>query len=388
VRTVWEVFDPDRVPVGAIEQVTGVLLPRYNDIGTWSYTVAARSIPSEVRAVINEPGSGIRVTNADYPDGEPIIAGPMTKPAESWGEDAPWDGQLVVAGVSWEQHLADRVTYGSPSSAWTAQTPGTLYRRPAGSGTAAAETVARAFINVNAGPGALVARRVAGLALEADGARGALLAKASANEPLLEVVQHICAVGGLRFQVLHQPDGSLLLRFTVPATRSDVLLSVDSGAVRSGTHSVAAPTCSRALISSEVSLVEMSDASRETLWRRRIERVLDQGSTSDPDEITEAGDEVLLDGRATAMLAATVVDTDDASYGVDYLLGDVVPYEQRVLDQGVIATDTIREVKITVAADGVRIEPVIGAEGATGSPGPYRRIRSVGKLVRQVSRPW
>lgn len=387
MRLVWEVFDPDRIPVGLIEQATGKIIARYNAVGSWSVTVRAGALPSEVRAVVEEPGSGIRVTDADRPANDPIIAGPMTRPALAWGDGGD-RGTLTLSGVSWEQVLADRITYPNPSLPWTSQVIGTVDRRPAGTGTAAAETVVRGYIDDNAGPSALAARQTPGLAMEPDLARGTALAGRSACENLLDLVQRLCGVGGLRVHIVHEPDGVLVCRFVEPVTRADVLLSADSGSARAGTHSVEAPTCSRALIAGETVLVEVSDSARETLWHRRIEQVIDQTSSDDLDEINESGEEALLDGRATDALAATVTDTPDAVYGLDYQLGDVVPYEARVLGAGTIIEQPIREVEIEARVGQVTVTPVVGAEGATGTKATFRRTAKLAKKVRRNAQPW
>jgi hypothetical protein len=380
---VVEVFDTSRSPVGPVEMATGTLVARYNGVGTFSLKMARRSIPSAVWDVLDAPGGSIRVTDADRPLADPIMSGLVQSTLLEWGEQNPWDGMLTVTGVTWEQVLAERVVYPYPETAWPSIPTKTKYRSPT-TGTAAAETVALDFVNKNAGPGALAARRVPGLAMSTDGARGTSLAIGTAYEPVLDVVQRACSVGGIGFRIDQQADGSLLLVFSTPTTRTGVILSVDSGAVRSGSHSVTAPTSTRALVCGTVVTAEIADTAAETTWGRRIETYVEATSTDDSDELKQAGDEAVIAGVAVHELKVDVVDTPQAVYGVDYRLGDRIGYENRVIGEGVISTDVVREVEITIDADATRVTQVVGTEGAMASPKLYRRVGSMHKAMKGI----
>ena len=100
-----------------------------------------------------------------------------------------------------------------------------------------------------------------------------------------------------------------------------------------------------------------ASTSAESVWNRRIERFVDNRSTSDTTELTVAGQAELADkGMTVTGLSVQPKDMDTMRYQVDWNLGDTVSV--------VVGSDTVQqvvqEVGIGIAEDGVRIIATVG----------------------------
>jgi hypothetical protein len=381
MRLLIEARGPDLSPAGIVEGYkSALLLPRFNGVGTWSIQVPAGKLKSEIREAWEARG-GIRVTDQDNPDADPIISGPLTTDADGWGESDRYGGTLTASGISDERVLAARIVYPDPTSAWSDQSAASHHAL----GPAAAESVIYGYVNAHVGPGALTARQWPGLTLAASLARGATVSGNERFTPLLELCQSMALTGGMGFRVDQTDAGGLLFSQYVPALRGDVLLSASAGTLRRGQSQIQAPALTRALVAGQGDeelrlLVERADTAAEVEWACRIEQLVDARQNDTSALLEQSGDEALAGGAARGSFTVEVQDTPDVQYGRDYRLGDVVPYERR----GVVLEDVVREVKITAQGGRVLVQPTLGPPDATATPETYRRLQALERAVRAL----
>lgn len=381
MRLLIEARNPDLSPAGTVEgYAQAVALPRFNGVGSWSITIPAANVKPEVLAAWDARG-GVRITDADQPDADPILSGPITTDSAAWGDKDRYGGTLNISGTSDERVLASRIVYPDPTSVWSDQSAASHHAV----GPAAAETVIWTYVNAHLGPGAQTARRWPGFALAADLARGATAEGNERFTPLLELCQSLALAGGLGFRVDQSTAGVLLFSQYVPTVRADVLLSADAGTLRSGTSSIQAPTVTRALVAGQGDeelrlLVERFDAGAETEWASRIEQLVDARDNGSSGLLEQSGDEALANGAARGAFSVVVQDTGEVQYGRDYQLGDIVPYVRR----GVALQDVVREVKITAQGGRTLVQPTLGPPDATATPETYRRLQALEKAVRAL----
>ncbi|MFE0151383.1 hypothetical protein ACFWY5_29850 [Nonomuraea sp. NPDC059007] len=107
------------------------------------------------------------------------------------------------------------------------------------------------------------------------------------------------------------------------------------------------------------------------------------GQPLDPQAITQldqAADEAVIEAAARAQLSITPIDVPNLRYGIDYEVGDVV-----TVDLGTKRiTDVLREVHLKDGAEGPSVQPVIGTEGASATPGLYREMRKLWNSLRKL----
>lgn len=381
MKLLIEARGPDREPVGILTGWTEAhLVPRYNDVGTWSVTIPLAHVPGPILAAWTARGeAGVRIVDEDQPTAPPVITGPITTDTDAWGAGQPHGGVITVAGVSDMAWLARRVIYADPAEVWADQPP-TDYRRIPLTGFTDAETVIRTLVLESVGPAAVAARQLPGFDAEPNLTRGGNVRSATVHgTPLLARLQRLALLGGIGFRIDQEPDGTLMLRFAVPELREHVLLSVDTGTVLDGTASTEAPTVTRALVAGQAACIEVGAPDVEVEWGR-FEAVVDQRSTTDADDLQQAGDEALAAGAARGAWQATVQDGVGAAYGVDYSLGDLVGVDIR----GTEVTDVVREVVIDATSDGTTVRPVVGPADASATPALYRRVKALERRLREL----
>jgi Siphovirus ReqiPepy6 Gp37-like protein len=381
MRLLIEARYPDLTPAGIVEGYSqAVIVCRHNGLGAWQITLPAASLKAEIRDAWEARG-GIRITDADRPDSDPLLSGPLTGDAESWGEENRFGGDLVISGVSDERVLAARIVYPDPGSPWDSQGAASHHAV----GPAPAHAVIWAYVHAHAGPGALATRQWPGLTLQASPGAGGIVEGNERFTNLLELCQSLALAGGTSFRVAQTAGGGLLFSQSIPVLRPDVLLAADAGTLRGGSASIQAPDLTRALVAGQGEqearlLVERADAVAEAEWGARVERLVDARQASSSALLEQSGDQALLEGAAKGSFSVQVQDTDDIVFGRDYQLGDVVPYEVR----GVVLEDVVREVKLTAQGGRTVVTPTIGPAAADSTPAVYKRLEVMERAIRAL----
>lgn len=324
---------------------------RHNEVGTWSVSLHATSPMADL---LRTPGFGLIVTG---PNGV-IMSGPTASTQLAQTEDDP-DGTWTITGFDDSIILADRLAYPDPSNAdVTTQTIARDVRNDV------AETVIKQYVDVNLASGPAV-RQVSGLTVAADGGRGSTVYGVARFDTLQELFNGLAQTGGLGYRI-EQSGTSLVFDVYEPVDRSALVrLDIDNGRLSSADYQVEAPLVTRAIVAGageeeerlffEGTLTQSTDA--ETLWGRRIERVVDARSTQAAEEFQqEAAEELIDDGKTRVALTVTPTDSVTMLYGEDWGLGDTIT----VTVGSTIATAVVYTVALSVQTDGVYLAAEVG----------------------------
>jgi hypothetical protein len=362
--------------VGKLDRLTSLTVtPRFNGVGAWSLSLPLGS----AQAALFTPTSGVIVYYGD--EGGPVLmSGPVKQLEEVWDESNPGAGTLTVTGLSDEKVVADRLAYQVPGSAATSQ-GGSEYDRRSG----VAETVVKAYVNLNAGPGALAARRVTGLTIETDAARGATVKGSARMTPLAELITPLALSGGIGWRVV-QVGAGLVFQCYAPTDRTlTARFSRELGNLRSYRRTRTGPDVTAAVVGGGGDgtariFREIIDTTAQTDWAVRAESFIDRRDTTDTTELDQAGTEATVEGGPQTGLALGTLDTPGLVYGTHYGLGDKVTAEP---GGGVTpVADVLREVEITwSASDGPRTTSTVGTSAATGSPRLIRALQTLNAKV-------
>lgn len=350
-----EVRDSSLARVGQItpaDLVGAKFIERFNAVGSWELTLRGDSpMASSLRAA----GAGIIVTG---PSGA-FFSGPTTSATLKQTTEDPI-GQWVISGVDDSVILYDRLAYPSPSvSDVTAQTVSYDVR----SGTCS--TVLYAYVNNNIGTAASATRKISTLTMAADTAIGASVSYSARFDTLQTLCYKLAWATGLGFGVIQSGSGIVFSVYQPVDRSASVRLDINNNRLDSSDYGYTAPEVTRAIVAGDgtglsrtmLEVTTSSSTAAESVWNRRIERFVDNRSTSDTTELTVAGQAELADkGMTVTGLSIQPRDMDSMRYLIDWNLGDTVSV--------VVGNDTIQqvvqEVGIGIAEDGVRIVATVG----------------------------
>jgi hypothetical protein len=287
--------------------------------------------------------------------------------------------------------LWDRICFPDPANQFYAQTKANDVR------TGPAETVLLGFVNANAGPAAITARQVTRLRLPGNQARGPATTVSARMDELGPLITRLAESAALRARIVHSPsvstsgwldltltdspDLTAWARYGTPSSGGPGLLAPD------WQYALTVPTVTRAEVAAGGEGVsrlfeEQAFVTDEQAWGRRIERVVDQRQTTDPDEINQAGYDALIEGMGQTSVQVKLLD----SRGVE--VGSTVPVGARVtatLD-GLVVKERVREVTTTVAVQSgaatVTVEPVFGTSDTATKTFTQRQLA---KALRRIS---
>lgn len=278
--------------------------------------------------------------------------------------------------------LWGRYCYPNPAVTWALQDADYNVQ------TGAAETVALAFVNANAGPGALVARRVTGLTMPTTLGRGGTVKITARFDNLGQLVHDIAEAAGLRVTVL-QSGSTLPMVITAPADLSATARygSGDIGGPgvlsEDWSYTQQRPGGSVALVAGGGEgaariLRERADTGAVSLWGR-IETFVDQRNTSDTGELDKAGDDQLASDATPVDIRATLPDVPTMRLITDVPIGSKVG-----LDLGdFYVSDRLRQVTTTIAPEGVTASGVVGSSDA-GLTRDQKQFLKLRKALRKV----
>ena len=346
---------------------------RHNDVGTWKVTLHASSPMADL---LRTPGFGIIVTG---PHGV-IMSGPTVSTQLDQTEDDP-RGTWTIEGHDDSIILADRLAYPTPASAdVTAQTNAYDVRDDV------AETVIKGYVDANLVSGPAM-RQVPHLTVAIDQSRGANVYGVARFDPLQELLSGLAQTGGLGYRI-EQDGTSLVFDVYEPTDRSDLVrLDIDNGRLSSANYQYEAPLITRAIVAGageqeerlfyEGTLTQSTEA--ETLWGRRIERLIDARTSQETDEFVQEASEALIDdGKTRVSITVTPTDNITMLYGQDWGLGDTIT----VTIGETIATAVVYTVALSIQSDGVYLAAEVGKPQPTQLEG--RLIRSVDSAVRRL----
>lgn len=361
------------------------LTPRYNAVGAWTITLP--STPANWK-LADTPDLGITV---DW-NGVYKFSGYLEtwNPSKSIDDNGVPTETITLSGADDLGLVANRLAFPNPAAVWASQTAGA-----ADSQTGKLETVIKHYVNVNAGPGAIATRRAPHLTVAADVARGgtvAYLARLAdgTDLPLMDIIRKLVATGGPLGVSVVQNGTSLVFDTYVPADRTDTAwFSYEAGGLRSYNLSDSAPTCTNALVRGSTTFIEVTGAGHDDAWKY-VEQLVDQASSTDATEMTQAGQDAVVQGAGAASLAVTTIDLPHRSFGVDYNLGDQVTIEIR---EGVTYPDIVSAVQLVADATSQTytetVTPTIGASDQDIGDDPTvtaRLAAKVRELERQIKR--
>lgn len=322
---------------------------RFNGVSSFALDVAGGTRDAALMAA----ASGIVVVS----DGRTLLSGPITTRAAKVDGD---ESLLTFAGTDdtvWlDRRLALPVPTGPPFTAAAYDVR-----------TGPAESVIRAYVDANAGPTAPAARRVPGLSLPATQGRGATVRGTARFDNLLALAQTLALVGGTGFRIVQSGAGIALEQY-VPADRTATAqFSLGLGNLRGYDYEATDPTATYAYVAGQGegtarTIVEGAAASSPY----RAEVFVDQRDTNDLTALEQSRTEALIEGAAATALSLSPIDTPSLTFGRDYNLGDRVA----VLVEGVTVRDVVREVRLTLTADGETLTPVVGTANASNPDVP------------------
>ncbi|MEU5427611.1 siphovirus ReqiPepy6 Gp37-like family protein [Streptomyces olivoreticuli] len=291
-----------------------------NNVGTWTVTLPSEHLLADI---LRTPGSGLVITGP----GDVLMSGPVTG-YEYAATPEDRRGSIAVHGVTDSVILADMLAWPQPANPnVTTQTTGHDER------TGPAESLMHAYVAANCGPAAPASRRRAGLVMGADLGRGPVLSKAARFPALGELLTEIATVAGLRFRVIQRGKQLVFETYAVADRTRQIRLDVLAGTLAGQRVAVSAPAATRVLVAGQGEMedrtfvpVENADSlAAESAWGRRIEKFVDQRQTDDPDELAQAGAELLADqGFTRTAVQAVPVEDSTMEMGIDWGLGDRV----------------------------------------------------------------
>jgi len=343
------------------------IIPRFLDVGGFSLTLPLKD--PKVPKLVN--GGWLQFLSND----QEIIAGQI-RGRKIVNDESNVGGTLTVYGPSAEQVIADRLAYPVPTSAATSQSAADYDRR-----SGAAETVVKAYVNLNAGPGALAARRTSGLVIEADLGRGSSVKGSARMTNLVELLSGLCTAGGIGWRVRFNGD-ALEFQVYVPSDKSGTAkFGSDLGNLVSFEQTAEAAKTNVAIVGGQGDgtarvFREVIDSAAVASWNNRTETFVDRRDSTDTVELDQAGTEEIVNNGPVNGLSIKTADTPKLMFYRDYFLGDKVSIPEANV------VDILREIEINWDADGgPSASTTVGSASTTGT---MKMIKRLDELTAQV----
>lgn len=232
----------------------------------------------------------------------------------------------------------------------------------------------RQYVDANVGPSAKTDRQL--LTLAADPLVGGTVTGRARFVPLLELLQALALVSGndLGFRVV-QVGTDLQFQVYTPADKTgrDVF-SKALGNLREVEYVIDATELATYVYAGGVgegtarTFDEFPDPPAIVTWGRQ-ERFLDAREAANATELRQAITAHLAERAERTELRLAPVDTDALAFLTDYALGDKV----RVVFDGAVIDDVVREVTLKLTRDGEEVLPAIGTPGIPVAAGLVRR---------------
>jgi hypothetical protein len=300
-----------------------------------------------------------------------------------------------------ESRLAKRLSFPDPLRAADDQTVNDYWMsRVAGAATAkVASTAMLQLISDQAGATCRPDRQIPGLTLGPDPGVGLSRVWSALFTPVLDQLALMSVASGANLGLrMASASGSLTATIVVPRDLTDtVVFSADLSNLVGFTYRETEPDVTHALSAGQGDLhlrlrklVATSDP-LALAWGEQFWSYIDRRDTADVAELTKADEDAIDEGGPTVSLAVKLTDSQAATYGVDWDLGDAITVHVGLPGQTKVATvsDVCREIKIEVTERGVeRITPAIGSYDAKAVvPTPtQQKLTEVASGLSNVSR--
>lgn len=350
---------------------------RFQDVSTWTVNVPTSSIGA---SDLSTPGSGIYIVRDEGTSEVTLLSGPMTtaERQKGYNTDGVLTDQIIFTGVGDEAKLWDRLVY--PCAPET--TTFTKFEdSPVVSLSGAGETVIKQIVRENAIDGTW-ARPIQDLSTAPDLGRGSSVTISSRLEILGDLIVSIARqAGDLGIRVI---DG--VLDVYEPQDLSDIaVFSFDLNNLYDMKYTLSAPTANAVVVGGKNDGIDRlfvlnNDGTSESLWKRRIERLVDQRHSEDLAELTDAATEALDNGQSKTSLEIMPLETDDFRFGIHYNLGDLVTVE--VDGQDIV--DVVRSVLLTFDETGLSVIPTVETAGKSQAASAFALFDSLRAITRRV----
>ena len=342
------------------------ILRKHLDVDTGVFTTPFT--PDAWEAVA--PGGGMLA----YRDGVQQFSGPITARQLNW-DAAQGRALITLECLGDDTHLADRLVFPDPLRAADDQTVNDYW-----SYTGAASTAMWQLISDQAGPTCAASRQVPGLVMGTNPGVGVsrawqTLFDAAGPHGVLDELAAISVSSGADLGVrITSNAGQLTVSIVQPRDlTAAVRFSADLRNLVGLFYREQAPTVTHALSAGQGDLharlrklVTTSDP-LATRWGRQIWSYIDRRDTADAPTLAQASQDGLDQGAQTVSLTCTLTDTQVATYGRDWDLGDRVTAYVGLPAQTKVATvaDVVRQISLTVDNTGKElIQPAVGSYDA------------------------
>lgn len=346
---------------------------RFNDVGTWELVLdyRAASVPELLAS-----GAGIEIRRDDFV----IMTGPVTRVKRDRSVN---DNQISVSGVDDNVWLQRRVAHPQPAS--TAP-PYSTVDDDARSGVGS--TIIWQYVNVNLGPGAISTRQLPTLTMATDPLVGTTVSGRARYDVLLDLIQGLAvAAGDLAFRITQVSSGLQFQVYQPEDKSASVVFSEGFGNISDFSYERSAPLYTYVYGGGDGegklrAIVEGQDTSGVATWGR-IERLVDARQQDDSPEVSQQIATALAENSEKLSLDITPIDTPNLKYGTHYQLGDKVS----VVVDGVVVTDLVRQVEISLTAQGPqKLTPVLGTPGRNDLIALFSAVKDLAARTRNLER--
>lgn len=349
-------------------------------------TAVCRTPYSAARWAALQPASGVAI----YRDGRQEFTGRLVSHEKEWDADSG-RATITVEAQGDERGLAGRLVFPDPLRAADDQTVNDYWT----SSGVAASTAMVELISDQAGPTCRAERRIPGLVLGSDPGVGVVRSWSVLFEPnVLEqlAVMSVASGANLGLRVTSE-GGSLEFSIYEPRDVSDrIVFSPDMNNLVGFTYKAAAPDVTDAVSAGQGELHARTRRHSTTAdplalaWAEQRWVYVDRRDTADSAELVQSADDAVTGGAPLVSLAVTLTDSQAATYGRDWGLGDVVTvYVGLPGEAKTPVVDVVREILFEVDENGVEsIRPAIGSYDAKAIlPTPtQRQLAAVGGALR------
>jgi hypothetical protein len=375
----WSMFarGVNYAPTVALPILSLVAVVRHMGIGK---AVASTTLTAD-RWLALAPGNGVTL----FRDGRQEFTGLVVTRRQSWDAES---GRAVIQFECEgdETRLADTLVFPDPLRAADDQTVNNYWRY-----TGRASTAMQRLISDQVGPTARADRQVTGLTLGDDPGTGvsrAWSALFNSDGNALGTLQKMSVASGANLGLrMTASAGVLRVDITAPRNIPTAVFSADLSNLVAYDYSESAPTVTHALSAGQGDLKARQRKLAATTdpvalqWRRQRWSYIDRRDTADTAELLQEAQDALGEGGPTVSLTVTLTDSDAATYGVDWQLGDRISVYVGLPGQPkpAVVADVVREIQFEVDEMGAeKIRPAIGSYDATAViPTPTQRQLSL-----------
>lgn len=360
-------YTPDFQRRGVLPTIGGKAVLRNNDVSTFSLDVNGADLIS------SRFEKGWRI--AIHDEGRQLIAGAPNKIGRSLKAGVH---DLALSGVDDMVWLKNMITLPSPGNVPDNQNQDSYYKA-----TGPADTLIYDLTRKHAGQDALAAYKRP-LSVSQPAGTGKSLTVNSRFKSLLEEVQSLALQARLvtNFEQDDQLQQTVMTIGTGANLARAIRLTETNGGLTDWDMSEDAPTVTEVLVAGQ------GEGAARTLklvtgntndWGFRGLQFQDRRDTDALDELIQAGEETLDEGRAKSAITLEIGETQNKRFGEHFWLGDTITVQ---LADGAEVTDIVQAAEITWDANGrttkLTIGPVLDEQDAP------RWVPLVKHLTKQI----